>query len=456
MRVLAVCGFTLVLMAMSASAFATSAGIDTPSGVYDLPISVMGTPGINISVPVGSPVGTVPTVAVSGNTLNIGNSTAQTTLNLLGNLTNLYNANYLGFGDNLNSERYIMGTRGTYENTNADWQFYYYNTVAGNAWQRLISVYPSSLNANTYSESFHDDAIYINSNAYVGIGVASPPFPLVINAGTDHILNVRGDPSSFGGFPVGLQGPILQGVTSAQGWAPITLAGSTINLMVGDVGIRTTTPQVALDVNGLIHVSGNTTPTLPEQGGYVGWNAFSGGTGEMDFMNQQGEGSGGFAFFNSGDYATKGTALVQITGGGYVGIGKTPEVALDVTGGIRAGAAANVTACGAGVANGEGTQRYNYSSHKMEYCNGSNWATVGVSYVGRWKASNDGGLLTACPATGVTASMCVLVHSSTWQPDGGGGMSQCLVDSASGVWTITDHPSNGSHPYDCAMDCYNF
>ncbi len=59
-----------------------------------------------------------------------------------------------------------------------------------------------------------------------------------------------------------------------------------------------------------------------------------------------------------------------------VGIGTTaPSVALDVTGAIRAGSDAAVTACGAGKANGEGSQRYNYTSHVMEYCNGTAWTS---------------------------------------------------------------------------------
>ncbi len=66
---------------------------------------------------------------------------------------------------------------------------------------------------------------------------------------------------------------------------------------------------------------------------------------------------------------------------GNIGIGTTaPVAALDVHGGIRAGASTVVTSpCGSGAANGEGTQRYNYSTHNMEYCNGSGWVAVGGS-----------------------------------------------------------------------------
>ncbi|WP_415061162.1 hypothetical protein [Bdellovibrio sp.] len=65
---------------------------------------------------------------------------------------------------------------------------------------------------------------------------------------------------------------------------------------------------------------------------------------------------------------------------GSVGVGQlNPKVALDVNGGIRAGDSATVTACGAGLANGEGSQRYNYTSHSMEYCNGTTWVALSSS-----------------------------------------------------------------------------
>lgn len=47
-----------------------------------------------------------------------------------------------------------------------------------------------------------------------------------------------------------------------------------------------------------------------------------------------------------------------------------------MNGGIRAGASSSVSNCGLGAVNGEGTQRYNYSAHAMEYCNGSTWVSL--------------------------------------------------------------------------------
>ncbi len=66
--------------------------------------------------------------------------------------------------------------------------------------------------------------------------------------------------------------------------------------------------------------------------------------------------------------------LMRVQGDGNVGIGTTaPRSKLEVNGDIKFG---NESAgCGA---NNEGTQRYNSISKKMEFCNGTVWAEVGV------------------------------------------------------------------------------
>ena len=70
--------------------------------------------------------------------------------------------------------------------------------------------------------------------------------------------------------------------------------------------------------------------------------------------------------------------------GSNVGIGTTaPGVTLDVNGSLRAGSSASVTTCGSGQANGEGSQRYNYTTHYMEYCNGTTWVALNGIGIGQ-------------------------------------------------------------------------
>ncbi len=85
----------------------------------------------------------------------------------------------------------------------------------------------------------------------VGIGTTNIVGALTVANGTDHNLNIRGDPMSLS-LPSGLLGPILQGVNSAQNFnEPITLYGNDIYLMgPGNVGIGTTLPTSRLFVNG--------------------------------------------------------------------------------------------------------------------------------------------------------------------------------------------------------------
>ena len=66
--------------------------------------------------------------------------------------------------------------------------------------------------------------------------------------------------------------------------------------------------------------------------------------------------------------------------GGSVGIGtSTPGTLLDVNGGVRTGSSAIVTTCGSAT---EGTQRYNYTTHNMEFCNGTAWTALAATSSG--------------------------------------------------------------------------
>jgi len=104
----------------------------------------------------------------------------------------------------------------------------------------------------------------------------------------------------------------------------------------GNVGIGTGFPIASLDVaSGPLHVGQTTNPTVTTQGTYLAWN-MSGGTGETDFINNQGFGSGGFAFWNAPSSGTPLTPLATITGSGNMGIGATvPLQNLSVNAGLN-------------------------------------------------------------------------------------------------------------------------
>lgn len=98
-----------------------------------------------------------------------------------------------------------------------------------------------------------------------------------------------------------------------------------------------------------------------------------------------------------------------------VGIGTAnPGTRLEVAGGMRPGSESEVTACGLGKVNGEGVQRYNYTTHNYEYCNGTAWKKMGGvtgSFGGSFEVRTwGGGCYRANPVTG--ACNCPTDHAS--------------------------------------------
>ena len=147
------------------------------------------------------------------------------------------------------------------------------------------------------------------------------------------------------------------------------------------LGVGISNPIAGIEVSGgvnpILRVAGTTKPVVTRQGAYLSWNSRNEGLGETDFINNRGRGEGGFAFFNATREGVIGEPVVVITGQNRMGIGtKSPLATLDVNGGVRAGGTGEVSQCGMGREAGEGTQRYNYSTHQMEYCNGSGWVSL--------------------------------------------------------------------------------
>ena len=93
----------------------------------------------------------------------------------------------------------------------------------------------------------------------------------------------------------------------------------------GNIGIGTTSPAAKLDVAGnasAFAVQARGSVTTHDQGCYLEWNR--NGSGESNFVNQKGLGTGGWAWFE----VTTGnsyTERMRIDGNGAMGIGTTPN-----------------------------------------------------------------------------------------------------------------------------------
>ena len=235
-----------------------------------------------------------------------------------------------------------------------------------------------------------------------------------VTYGGAHTFYVGGDYAA-GKSPIAITAS--GGVGIGYNTAPGALTGSTIAVLPnGNVGINTTAPGSGLDValtgtvasaiivprdstamrptvavNGMIRYNnatskfeafenntwtnmiGGSVPSFPLLANPIG----SAATPAYSFS-----GSANTGMYSPGAnqvaIAANGTAALSVLASGSVGIGSTAPVAtLDVNGGLRAGTTAVVTAtCNATI---EGTQRYNTTTHAMEFCNGTAWITVGSS-----------------------------------------------------------------------------
>lgn len=91
--------------------------------------------------------------------------TGEAAIRIQGNRTDQFNANRLVFGDQINSDRYWMGTRGDKDGSNAKFILYYYNTDGGaNNYRNVLMISPNSINSNSYSLNLKDSALTIDSS----------------------------------------------------------------------------------------------------------------------------------------------------------------------------------------------------------------------------------------------------------------------------------------------------
>jgi hypothetical protein len=114
-----------------------------------------------------------------------------------------------------------------------------------------------------------------------------------------------------------------QTVTTSGGTANVipkfsgasTLVNSVISEANGTVGIG-----AQLNVQSTIQFGGSVNPSTPNQGGYLNWNALTGSVGESDFINNEGTGSGGFAFMNTSSSGSPRKTLMVLDGNGNLSL----------------------------------------------------------------------------------------------------------------------------------------
>lgn len=255
----------------------------------------------------------------------------------------------------------------------------------------------------------------------------------------------------------------------------------------GDVGIGTTDPQARLhvdgtDLSGLI-VEGESNKRLtiiggtddhPTLGPTVWGSRIIGDVGQNVFLEVAGNSSDDrfSVVTDPSNGGTPDTEVFTVTNAGSVGIGSTsPAAKLDVQGDVRIGN--SLATCNGTV---EGSQRYNATSKRMEFCNGTSWMAIGQSsgstYCGKTASTYNGSTVggwtgakakcvTACGTS--TAHMCAWVELERYFQEGGShpgeylwvGVTEtvnnntqaCMGFTTTSGWGAALH-SSGQYPYD--------
>ncbi len=233
--------------------------------------------------------------AIGYNALTGNTGTPNTAVGYLALKANTSGTNNVALGDNT----LIIGTTASFNN----------------------AIGSGALKNNTGSSNVADgyQALQNNNTGSNNVGIGYQALSNNTNGGNNTALGSGAGVASGG----------LTNATAIGNGATVSISNAVVlgNLTV-DVGINTTAPICALDIGGTgyLHVSGNAGPPVPSQGAYLNWNGLTGGTGETDFINEQGGGPGGFAFFNTtnaGGWAGR-SLLMTISGAGNIGIGAAP------------------------------------------------------------------------------------------------------------------------------------
>jgi hypothetical protein len=237
-----------------------------------------------------------------------------------------------------------------------------------------------SSRANTFM--FGDETagivrMVIGGSGNVGIGTASPAFPLEVNGyiglGTRLLMNVDG--LNYAWLQARGSGSDADRVAVGFGADPTTGLVDSVSLSTngqhrvfvdnaGHVGIGTTSPANMVDIVSATQ--------------YRGVAVGNGANPVAQLLGLAANNdNGAVALYNAG------SKNVQIVGsgdtyinGGNVGIGTTfPGTKLEVAGGIKPGAATRGASCAGNV---EGSFGYDATAHAPVYCsNGGLWAAIG-------------------------------------------------------------------------------
>jgi hypothetical protein len=330
MRVLTVCGIALTIAMISAPALATTGGLDTPQGIATLPFAVSGTEVMDMNT---SGINFVaPNATVNGlTTMNL------VTLNATGSVNS---SSIMTVSNAADSTQTLTGDYNQLWTTGAGSTLY---LQWSNSTGAVIVGSQTATSLNNLAVFGGVITMRALNNFYGGGGDG------LLYGGSPQIF-ANGDNHWGGGIAISDDGGFYD---YNDGW--ITYNGSNGVHIAGKSATNGTaiTPNTAaaasLVVDGRLSTDGFNPMDIP-----TGW-------------------AGGIRTY---DVYASGTVGVG-TGGGANPTSYMNNNGIYTTGVIQPGSSANVTDCSMGSGSGEGGERYNYTTHTMEYCNGTGWVAMG-------------------------------------------------------------------------------